>query len=51
MTYWTDGEPEDIALSCEIAGTDPAFGFTRSCDETQQKRIFNGNFKKMVKIL
>ncbi|KAI1731713.1 hypothetical protein Ddc_00547 [Ditylenchus destructor] len=41
VTYWTEGDPEDIAMSISVAGTDPSFGFSRICDETPTKRVFN----------
>ncbi|KAH7731913.1 Protein R10E12.2 [Aphelenchoides avenae] len=41
VTYWTNGEPEDLVVSAQIAGTDPSFGFSRVCDETPAKRPFN----------
>jgi hypothetical protein len=34
------GDPEDVSMDCQIAGTDPSFGFARICDETPQRRLF-----------
>uniref|UniRef100_A0A914LEG2 C2 domain-containing protein n=1 Tax=Meloidogyne incognita TaxID=6306 RepID=A0A914LEG2_MELIC len=40
ISHWTIGEPEDVSFGCQIAGTDPSFGFARICDEASAKRIF-----------
>uniref|UniRef100_A0A1I8BUW2 Netrin receptor UNC5 n=1 Tax=Meloidogyne hapla TaxID=6305 RepID=A0A1I8BUW2_MELHA len=40
ISHWTIGEPEDVSIGCQIAGTDPSFGFARICDEASARRIF-----------
>uniref|UniRef100_A0A914H0D0 C2 domain-containing protein n=1 Tax=Globodera rostochiensis TaxID=31243 RepID=A0A914H0D0_GLORO len=40
VSHWTVGDPEDVSIGCQIAGTDPSFGFARVCDETSTRRVF-----------
>ncbi|KAF7639142.1 hypothetical protein Mgra_00001376 [Meloidogyne graminicola] len=40
ISHWEFGDPEDISIGCQIAGTDPSFGFARVCDEATARRIF-----------
>ncbi|VDN03087.1 unnamed protein product [Thelazia callipaeda] len=41
VSYWNKGRPADVTFNYEIVGTDPIYGFARTCDSTQAIRIFD----------
>ncbi|CAG9530225.1 unnamed protein product [Cercopithifilaria johnstoni] len=43
VTHWMHGKPDEITLQCEVIGMDPLYGFSRTCDTTQNIEIFNEN--------
>ncbi|KHN78639.1 Uncharacterized protein R10E12.2 [Toxocara canis] len=40
VSHWNKGAPEDLNLGCEVAGTDPTYGFPRTCDSSPAIRIY-----------
>ncbi|CAJ0597561.1 unnamed protein product [Cylicocyclus nassatus] len=50
VSHWAKGKPEDLALSCQVVGTDPTYGFPRVCDQTASIRVFqeetNGRIRR-----
>ncbi|CAJ0597737.1 unnamed protein product [Cylicocyclus nassatus] len=40
VTHWVKGIPEDLAVSCQVVGTDPIYGFPRICDQTASICVF-----------
>ncbi|EFO23756.1 hypothetical protein LOAG_04727 [Loa loa] len=43
ITHWIYGKPHEITLECEVIGMDPLYGFSRTCDSTQNIEIFREN--------
>uniref|UniRef100_A0A0R3RH73 ZP domain-containing protein n=1 Tax=Elaeophora elaphi TaxID=1147741 RepID=A0A0R3RH73_9BILA len=43
ITHWVRGKPHEITLQCEVIGMDPLYGFSRTCDTTQNIEIFKEN--------
>ncbi|KAL4003014.1 hypothetical protein ACH3XW_5890 [Acanthocheilonema viteae] len=43
ITHWMHGKPHEITLQCEVIGMDPLYGFSRTCDTTQNIEIFKEN--------
>lgn len=40
ITHWMHGKPHEIILQCEVIGMDPLYGFSRTCDTTQNIEMF-----------
>uniref|UniRef100_A0A915Q1Y7 C2 domain-containing protein n=1 Tax=Setaria digitata TaxID=48799 RepID=A0A915Q1Y7_9BILA len=40
ITHWMNGKPHEITLQCDVIGMDPLYGFSRTCDTTQNIEIF-----------
>lgn len=40
VTHWSDGNPSDIQISCEVIGVDPTYGFPRICDSSTTVNIY-----------
>ncbi|MCP9259597.1 hypothetical protein DINM_002532 [Dirofilaria immitis] len=40
VTHWSDGNPSDIQISCEVVGVDPTYGFPRICDSSTAITIY-----------
>ncbi|CAG9537631.1 unnamed protein product [Cercopithifilaria johnstoni] len=49
VTHWSDGNPSDIQISCEVIGVDPTYGFPRICDSSTSVNIYQDEEKKLQK--
>ncbi|KHN78655.1 Uncharacterized protein C05B5.4 [Toxocara canis] len=43
ISYWIEGTPSDLSVACEVIGSDPKYGFQRTCDYTPAVGIFRDN--------
>uniref|UniRef100_A0A915AKH5 C2 domain-containing protein n=1 Tax=Parascaris univalens TaxID=6257 RepID=A0A915AKH5_PARUN len=50
VSHWNKGTPEDLSISCEVAGTDPTYGFPRTCDSSPAIRLFQMSTENIVAI-
>ncbi|KAL4003609.1 hypothetical protein ACH3XW_8310 [Acanthocheilonema viteae] len=48
VTHWSDGNPSDIQISCEVIGVDPTYGFPRICDSSTSVNIYENEEKKRL---
>ncbi|KAM3723377.1 Uncharacterized protein ACO02O_06626 [Dirofilaria immitis] len=48
VTHWSDGNPSDIQISCEVVGVDPTYGFPRICDSSTAITIYQNGRKKSL---
>ncbi|CAJ0597459.1 unnamed protein product [Cylicocyclus nassatus] len=48
VSYWENGNPQDVTLSCQIVGSDPTYGFPRVCDQTPSIRVFQDEVIKVL---
>ncbi|CAJ0597460.1 unnamed protein product [Cylicocyclus nassatus] len=48
VSYWENGNPQDVTLSCQVVGSDPTYGFPRVCDQTPSIRVFQDEVVKAL---
>uniref|UniRef100_A0A8R1TYY0 C2 domain-containing protein n=1 Tax=Onchocerca volvulus TaxID=6282 RepID=A0A8R1TYY0_ONCVO len=48
VTHWSDGNPTDIQISCEVVGVDPTYGFPRICDSSTSVNIYQNEETKSL---
>uniref|UniRef100_A0A915PRJ7 C2 domain-containing protein n=1 Tax=Setaria digitata TaxID=48799 RepID=A0A915PRJ7_9BILA len=48
VTHWSDGNPSDIQILCEVVGVDPTYGFPRICDSSTSVGIYQNQEKKSL---
>ncbi|EFO26466.1 hypothetical protein LOAG_02015 [Loa loa] len=45
VSYWNKGRPADITFNYEVVGSDPIYGFSRTCDFTRAVHAFDDKWK------
>ncbi|VDN03086.1 unnamed protein product [Thelazia callipaeda] len=49
VTHWSDGNPSDIEVTCEVVGVDPTYGFPRICDASLSVNIYQNKEKEEIR--
>ncbi|VDO36914.1 unnamed protein product [Onchocerca flexuosa] len=50
VTHWSDGNPNDIQISCEVVGVDPTYGFPRICDSSASINIYQNEMRNVSEV-